>query len=240
MHPSVGNHEYHTPGAAGYFDYFGTAAGPRDKGYYSFDIGAWHLVALNSNCTEIGGCEEGSVQEQWLRADLAASSASCTFAYWHHPRFSSGTHGSDPRMAAIWQALYDYGADVVLSGHDHNYQRFAPQTADGAADAQGRASSSWAQEVGVNIPPGRRSRTRKHRVRTRLACSSSRSHPTSYEWQFVPETGGTFSDSGSATCVRARDGKQPTFDHLGRRRGERLDFRAREPARRDERAGGGP
>ena len=88
MYPSVGNHEYHTPGAAGYFDYFGAAAGPRDKGYYSFDLGAWHLVALNSNCPEIGGCEEGSAQELWLRADLAASSASCTLAYWHHPLFS--------------------------------------------------------------------------------------------------------------------------------------------------------
>jgi acid phosphatase type 7 len=215
MYPSVGNHEYHTPGAAGYFDYFGTAAGPRDKGYYSFDIGAWHLVALNSNCTEIGGCEEGSVEEQWLRADLAASSASCTLAYWHHPRFSSGTHGSDPRMAAIWQALYDFGADVVLSGHDHNYQRFAPQTADGAADAQGLREFVVGTGGRSQYPTGAPIANQEAQSQDTFGVLELTLHPTSYEWQFVPETG-AFSDSGSATCVRpGTDSSPPSITSNG-------------------------
>ncbi|HET6622980.1 MAG TPA: Calx-beta domain-containing protein, partial [Gaiellaceae bacterium] len=127
--PVPGNHEYRTDGADGYFGYFGAAAGDPAKGYYSYDLGGWHLVALNSSCSEVGGCGAGSRQERWLRADLAASSAPCTLAYWHHPRFSSGSHGSDPSYEAFWRALYEAGADVVLVGHDHDYERFAPQTA---------------------------------------------------------------------------------------------------------------
>jgi hypothetical protein len=201
MYPSVGNHEYHTPGAAGYFDYFGAAAGPRDKGYYSFDIGAWHLIALNSNCPEIGGCEEGSAQEQWLRADLAASSASCTLAYWHHPLFSSGAHGSNPRMAAIWQTLYDHGVDVVLSGHDHNYQRFAPQTADGVADAQGPREFVVGTGGRSLYPTGTPIGNQEAQGQDTFGVLKLTLHLTSYEWRFVPETGGTFNDMGSATCV---------------------------------------
>jgi len=201
MYPSVGNHEYHTPGAAGYFDYFGPAAGPRDKGYYSFDIGAWHLIALNSNCPEIGGCEEGSAQEQWLRADLAGSSASCTLAYWHHPLFSSGAHGSNPRMAAIWQTLYDHGVDVVLSGHDHNYQRFAPQTADGVADAQGPREFVVGTGGRSLYPTGPPIANQEAQGQDTFGVLKLTLHTTSYEWQFVPETGGTFGDMGSATCV---------------------------------------
>jgi calcineurin-like phosphoesterase family protein len=202
MYPSVGNHEYHTSGAAGYFDYFGAAAGPRDKGYYSFDLGAWHLVALNSNCPEIGGCEEGSAQELWLRADLAASSASCTLAYWHHPLFSSGAHGSDPRMAEIWQTLYDHGADVVLSGHDHNYQRFAPQTADAVADAQGPREFVVGTGGRSLYPTGPRIANQEAQGQDTFGVLKLTLHTTSYEWQFVPDTGGAFTDSGSAACVR--------------------------------------
>jgi hypothetical protein len=138
--PSAGNHEYQTPGASGYFDYFNGVgvqsgrAGDRSKGYFSFNIGAWHLIALNSNCASIGGCDIGSPQEQWLRADLAANPNTCTLAYWHHPRFSSGSHGNNSSMQAIWQALYDHRADLVLAGHDHDYERFGPQTATGALD----------------------------------------------------------------------------------------------------------
>ena len=216
MYPSVGNHDYHIPGAAGYFDYFGTAAGPRDKGYYSFEIGAWHLVALNSNCVEIGGCEEGSAQEQWLRADLAASSASCTLAYWHHPLFSSGKHGSDPRMATIWQALYEHGADVVLSGHDHDYQRFAPQTAAGVADA--RAPREFVVGTGgyslrFGGPPIANQEAQSHDTFGVLKLTL---HPASYDWEFVAEAGGAFSDSGSADCVRAAtDNGPPTITSNG-------------------------
>ena len=132
--PVPGNHEYATAGAAGYFEYFGTAAGDPAKGYYSLEIGDWHVIALNSNCAEVGGCDAGSAQERWLRSDLAAHPARCTLAYWHHPRYSSGMHGSDRAYRAFWQALYDEGADVVLVGHDHDYERFAPQDATGRRD----------------------------------------------------------------------------------------------------------
>ena len=140
--PAPGNHEYESPGATGYYRYFGRAAGDPRKGYYSFDVGRWHLIALNSNCSAVGGCGAGSPQEQWLRRDLAAHPAACTLAYWHHPRFSSGLHGSDSTYTAFWQALYDAGADVVLSGHDHDYERFA------RADAERRSRSpSWPPPV---------------------------------------------------------------------------------------------
>jgi len=135
--PAVGNHEYETRAAAGYFQYFGSAAGNPATGYYSYDLGNWHMVVLNSNCEKIiGGCQVGSPQEQWLRADLSAHPATCTLAYWHHPRFSSGQHGNAVEMQPIWQALYAAGVDVVLNGHDHNYERFAPQDATGRADPE--------------------------------------------------------------------------------------------------------
>ncbi len=134
--PVPGNHEYRTPGAAGYYDYFGRAAGDPAKGYYSYDLGRWHLIALNSNCSAIGGCGARSLQTKWLRADLAASRARCTLAYWHHPRFSSGWHGNDSTYTAFWRALVDAGADVVLVGHDHDYERFAPQDPSGRLDLE--------------------------------------------------------------------------------------------------------
>ncbi len=134
--PAVGNHEYGTPGAAGYFAYFGAAAGEAGKGWYSYDLGAWHVVALNSNCSLVG-CQAGSEQEQWLRADLAANGARCTVAYMHHPRFSSGNvHGGSSAVDPLWRALEADGAELVLAGHDHDYERFAPQTASGALDVE--------------------------------------------------------------------------------------------------------
>ncbi|MEA2527893.1 MAG: hypothetical protein QOF73_5120, partial [Thermomicrobiales bacterium] len=156
IRPVPGNHEYNDDhgkpicpdgpqGAAGYFGYFGDAATPLDpgcqrdcRGYYSFDLGAWHLVALNSNCGEVGGCGASSPQERWLRADLAAHPAACTLAYWHHPRFSSGAgHGNEPEVRAFWRALAEAGAEVVLVGHDHDYERFAPLDAAGRPDPAG-------------------------------------------------------------------------------------------------------
>jgi len=139
--PAVGNHEYLTAGAKGYFDYFngvGAATGPagvRGQGYYSFDVGSWHLIALNSSdhCT-IVACGKGSPQETWLRADLAAHPTSCTLAYWHHPRFNSGHDGNGSFMQPMFQDLYDANADVVLGGHAHDYERFAPQDPTGALD----------------------------------------------------------------------------------------------------------
>src|SRR5579859_7210333 len=134
--PAPGNHEVHAAGATPYFAYFGTAAGDPQNGYYSYELGTWHIVALNSECLAVAGCQAGSRQEKWLRADLAAHPAACTLAYWHKPLFSSGSaHGNDLSVKALWQALYDANADVVISGHDHDYERFAPQNPEGAADA---------------------------------------------------------------------------------------------------------
>ena len=138
--PIPGNHEYRDPGAAGYFDYFngpgvqsGTA-GERGKGYYSFELGGWHVVALNSECKEIGGCGADSPQIRWLEADLAAHPATCTLAYWHRPRFDSGEYAAKGEMIPAWNALYQANADLILNAHDHVYERFAPQSPSGAAD----------------------------------------------------------------------------------------------------------
>src|SRR5207302_481855 len=120
---------YNTQGALPYFAYFGAAAGERPGGYYSYDLGTWHIIVLNSNCDDVS-CASGSDQEQWLRADLAAHPAHCTLAYWHHPRFSSGEHGDTAAMSTLYTALYQAGADLVLSGHDHDYERLAPLDPD--------------------------------------------------------------------------------------------------------------
>ena len=132
----AGNHDYNTPGAKAYFDYFGPAAGDRTKGYYRKTVGAWQVIVLNSNCDKVGGCGYGSPQERWLRSVLAASGARCTIALWHHPGFSSGTiHRLNPVYTPFWQALYDHGADVVLVASDHLYERFGLQTHAGKANA---------------------------------------------------------------------------------------------------------
>lgn len=201
--PAVGNHDYHTAGAKGYFAYFGAAAGDPTKGYYSYELGAWHIVVINSNCPEVGGCYAGSPQERWLRADLAAHPAFCTLAYWHHPRFSSGTtHGSSQSMGAIWQALYDAGADVVVNGHEHNYERFAPQNPLGKADPTRGIREFVVGTGGDSL----------YAFGPRLANSEVINgetygvlkltlHPTSYDWQFVPEAGKTFTDAGHEACT---------------------------------------
>jgi hypothetical protein len=195
--PSPGNHDYNTSGAAPYYAYFGDAAGPAGRGYYSYDLGAWHIVSLNSNVA----MTVGSAQEQWLRADLAASTARCTIAYWHHPRFSSGSHGSSTAPLPLWQALYDAGADVVLVGHDHNYQRFAPQTPTGVRD-DARGIREFVVGTG-----GRG----LYQFTTPIANTEAFSTDTHgvlkltlyadwYAWEFIPVAGGTFRDSGVVTC----------------------------------------
>lgn len=199
--PVAGNHDYRTRGASGYFDYFGAAAGDRDKGYYSYDLGRWHVVVINSNCRQVGGCHEGSPQESWLRADLAAHSVPCTVAMWHHPRFSSAEHGNDPTMRDIWKTLQGKGIDVVLAGHDHDYERFAPQGADGNADPE-RGIRSFVVGTGgrsfysfQKIQPNSVIRNTETAGVLQLTL-----HPDSYDWQFIPVAGATFTDAGTAKC----------------------------------------
>lgn len=202
-HPAVGNHEYLTSGATGYFSYFGSAAGDPTKGYYSYNVGAWHLIALNSNCAQIaGGCAAGSPQETWLKSDLAAHPSTCTLVYYHHPRWSSGDEGDKTFMQPIWQDLYTYHVDVVLSGHDHDYERFAPQDANGNLDTANGIREFVVGTGGENHAPFYRTPDANSQVRndTTFGILQLTLHPTSYDWKFIPEAGATFTDSGSGTC----------------------------------------
>jgi hypothetical protein len=203
--PSAGNHDYHVPGAAGYFGYFGAAAGDADKGYYSYDAGDWHVIVLNSRCGAVGGCGADSPQGQWLQADLAANPSTCTLAYWHAPLFSSGSrHGGTTAMRDFWQILYDAGADVVLNGHEHNYERFSLQDPNGQADP-GRGIRQFVVGTGGGGlyalgPAHPNSEARSDDTYGVLALTL---HPDSYDWTFIPAAGGTFTDTGSAACVTA-------------------------------------
>jgi hypothetical protein len=192
--PAPGNHEY-ASGAEGYFDYFGAAAGPRGKGFYGYDLGGWHLIALNSNIAR----DFPSEQAQWLRADLAAHQTRCTLAYWHHPRFSSGNHGNDRSQQTFWDALDKAGADVVLNGHDHSYERFAPQNAAGVRESSGVrefvvGTGGKSLRSFPNLQPNSEVRSAESFGVLKLDL-----HARSYEWKFVPATGG-FTDSGSDAC----------------------------------------
>jgi hypothetical protein len=200
--PSPGNHDYQISNAAGYFNYFGSAAGEIGKGYYSYDVGDWHIIALNSECSDIGGCEISSPQGQWLQADLAANPSTCTLAYWHKPRFSSGNHGGTTSVQPFWELLYDAEADVVLNGHDHTYERFAPQDPTGIADP-GRGIREFVVGTGgADLysfgSPEPNSEVRENSAHGVLKLTL---YPTRYQWEFIPIAGQTFTDSGSAACV---------------------------------------
>ncbi len=209
-YPAPGNHEYQlsggydcAAGGQGYFSYWGTAAGDPSHGYYSFDIGTWHLVSLNSNCDEIGGCGPGSTEERWLRADLAAhEGARCTLAYWHHPPFSSRvTQGGAPMTMALLQDLYAAGVELLLNGHEHNYERFAPQTPAGAADPARGIREFVVGTGGADLRPfGAPIGNSEVRQNDTYGVLELTLLPTSYAWQFIPEAGGTFTDSGSTAC----------------------------------------
>jgi hypothetical protein len=186
--PAPGNHDYHDPGGTGYYTYFGSRAGPPGKGYYSYDIGTWHLLSLNSEANT-------DVQIGWVKADLAANHSRCTLAYWHKPIWTSGnTHRDDGKhMRPIWDALAAGGADVVLNGHVHNYERFAPRDGirefivgtGGRNSRYGFAATAPLSEVRDNSTDGL----------LRLAL-----HPDGYDWRFLPAPGGSFTDAGSGTC----------------------------------------
>jgi acid phosphatase type 7 len=221
-HPIPGNHEYSTSttstdpcynapsGAPGYFQYFGNAASPTEpgctancKGYYSYDLGSWHIVALNSICSQVGGCGKGSPQEVWLRNDLAAHPTQCTLAYWHYPRFSSSEAGSTytTYLQTLWQDLYNAKVEVVLNAHDHIYERFAPMDTLGNLD---RANGVRQFTVGtggkkhmsiVNIHPNSEVRNTDT-----YGVLKMNLRPTGYDWNFMPIAGSTFTDSGSDSC----------------------------------------
>jgi len=202
--PALGNHEYEYPNAGAYFDYFGAAAGDPKKGYYSYDLGTWHIIVLNSNCADVwGGCAAGSPQEQWLRKDLAEHPAACTLAYFHHPRFSSGkNHGSEPEMIPFWKALYDANVEVVLAGHEHNYERFAPQDPNGVADPV-RGIREFVVGTGGknhNYPFGPPIANSEARDSDTFGVLKLILHAKGYDWEFIPEAGKTFTDSGSGVC----------------------------------------
>jgi acid phosphatase type 7 len=198
--PALGNHEYGIQGAAGYFRYFRGAVG-RTAGYYSYDLGSWHIVVLNSNCRPAGGCAAGSPQERWLRTDLAAHPTRCTLAYAHHPRFSSGFHGSDRTLVDLWRALYAAGADVVLAGHDHHYERFRPLTPTGRPDARRGLRQFVVGTGGRSLRPTlfpRRGSEVRHSSSYGVLVLDLRA--TGYSWRFVPAAGGRFRDAGSNRC----------------------------------------
>jgi len=199
--PAVGNHEYLTAGAAPYFNYFGSAAGPKGKGWYSYNAGAWHVVVLNANCDHVG-CGKGSEQEKWLRADLAAHPTQCTLAYWHEARFvSDDTHGSTPQVGPFWDALYQYGADLVLSAHAHVYERFAPQTPAGKADpAHGIREIVVGTGGESHYGFGTVRPNSQVRNATTFGVMKLTLHSNSYDWRFLPALGKGFSDSGTGTC----------------------------------------
>jgi hypothetical protein len=199
--PALGDNEYNSSSsAAGYFQYFGAAGGNPGEGYYSYDLSNWHIVVLNSNCSNVGGCDANSAQGQWLQADLAAHPSMCTLAIFHEPLFSSS--GIDSDMRNFWEPLYAAGAEIVLSGHRHNYERFAPQNPNGVAEPN-RGIRQFVVGMGGRSHSSFGSTMANSEVRNSTAYGVLKLtlHPTSYDWQFIPIAGQTFTDSGSASCV---------------------------------------
>ncbi|HEY3279468.1 MAG TPA: metallophosphoesterase [Gemmatimonadales bacterium] len=195
--PTLGNHDYRTDRGAPTYQYFGALAGDSGRGYYSYDLAGWHIIALNSNLD----LKPGSAEERWLRADLAAHPARCTLAYWHHPLFSSGEHGNYAPARPLWDALYEAGADVVVSGHDHTYERFAPQTPAGRPDPARGIREFVVGTGGAGLYQfmtlERNSEVRNNRTHGVLKLTL---RAAGYDWEFVPAAGGKFRDKGSGEC----------------------------------------
>jgi hypothetical protein len=198
--PAIGNHERDADASGGpYFTYFGERAGAPGRAWYAYDLGAWRITVLDSTCPD-DGCAAGSPQASWLRDELAAHPARCRAAIWHHPLFSSGEHGYDARLVDLWRTLEDAGTDVVLTGHDHDYERFAPKRADGTLDDAGIRSFV----VGTGGAPLRAFRDPVQGSEVRQSDSHGvlrlALRPTGFDWAFIPIAGATFTDVGSAAC----------------------------------------
>ncbi len=201
-YPALGTHEYESGSAAGYFAYFGAAAGNPSRGYYSFDLGAWHIVVLNTSCSRVGGCGSGSPQERWLRADLAANPKACTLAVMKLPLFSSGEKRANTGQSEpLWRAAYEAGAELVLSGSDHLYERFAPQTPDGALDTARGVRQFVVGTGGKSLHSFFTVQSNSQaRVSGTYGVLKLTLNASSYSWTFVPEAGKTATDSGTSTC----------------------------------------
>lgn len=203
-YPAPGNHEYGTADAVGYFSYFGSRAGESGKGYYSFDLGGWHFIALNSNCKYIGGCGEDSQQLNWLKQDLAANPKSCTAAFWHHPRFTSGTYSTDTisrdLSKSFWEELAGSKTDLVLNGHDHIYERFAPQSPDGQANQDGPRQFTAGTGGKILYKKKSLAANSEAMIDDKFGILVLELYAKAYRWQFVSTDGNTL-DSGYQQCV---------------------------------------
>jgi len=207
--PAPGNHEYNGSPATGYFQYWGSQAGDAGSGYYSYDLGDWHIIALNTNCASppLGGCAAGSPQELWLRKDLAEHPHSCILAYGHHPLFSSGLireHAIQPKLRPLWEALYEAHADLVVAGHEHSYERFAPQDPSGRADTAHGIREIVVGTGGRGLwPLGNATPNSEYRSWDTLGVLKLTLSPGKYKWEFVPVLpvpAGFSPDSGEGTC----------------------------------------
>ena len=209
--PAPGNHEYNGSQGNGYFRYWGERAGEPGKGYYSYDLGSWHVVVLNTNCgvKGLGGCGQGSPEETWLKEDLAAHPNACILAYGHHALFSSGLiakHAEHPELRIFWQDLYDAHADLMLAGHEHSYERFAPQDPEGSPDREngireivvGTGGRSHTP-LGIAKPNSEVREDRTYGV-VKLTLSAGK-----YRWEFIPVAGSKFHDSGEGSCHNQGD-----------------------------------
>ena len=202
LHPAPGNHDWATPGALGYFGYFGAAAGKPGQGWYSFDLNGWHIVVLDSDCNEVEGCFTGSPQETWLKADLAAHPARCSLAIWHHPRFSSGSHGNNPITQDFWNDLFAAGAEIVINGHDHDYERFGPQDPHANPDPAHGIREFVVGTGGALLfdPPGKPAANSQKLIDGVYGVLALTLYPDHYTWQFVTPAGTKQADAGSGDC----------------------------------------
>ena len=193
--PALGNHEYGTGNARGYFNYFDGKAGEFGQGWYSYDLGDWHVVVVNSNCSKVGGCGPDSEQGKWLIADLAATDKTCVLGYWHHPRWSSGAHGTDESMQPLWEIAAKGGMDVIVNGHDHHYERFAVR--DGVRQFVVGTGGAWRYPV-VKAEQG--SEIRQSGTPGVLQLTL---HEQGYRWKFlqVPNAEKSFTDEGTGSCT---------------------------------------